>query len=304
MGDGGVIAQRYALVLFGNAQKLELHPWQANPARTVERAVRVEAGDLVPGQAAGGEPAGRHDRGARQGLAGRRARARGVDDRPRRPHAAPAGRRRHLRRRVRPRSSSTTSRSTRTSEEDHSRVPEPLPPRRRTPSQLAGLVAARRRHAHPRRGPERRLADVGRHARSATWSRDMNGLPDHLGHQDRKNVKLDGGARLPELRQPGRRGRQGVRRHEQRGAARSQAAGRPRRADGLQREGRHVPLADHAREAGVGPRQRLALPGRRSLAARGRRPPVLRLQPLRADGASTPRASRTARTTGPTRTRS
>jgi len=36
MGDGGVIAQRYALVLFGNAQKLELHPWQANPARTVE----------------------------------------------------------------------------------------------------------------------------------------------------------------------------------------------------------------------------------------------------------------------------
>jgi outer membrane protein assembly factor BamB len=36
MGDGGAIAQRYALVLFGNAQKLELHPWQANPARTVE----------------------------------------------------------------------------------------------------------------------------------------------------------------------------------------------------------------------------------------------------------------------------
>lgn len=36
MGDGGVIAQRYALVLFGNGQKLELHPWQANPARTVQ----------------------------------------------------------------------------------------------------------------------------------------------------------------------------------------------------------------------------------------------------------------------------
>lgn len=36
MGDAGVIAQRYALVLFGNAQKLELHPWQANPALTVE----------------------------------------------------------------------------------------------------------------------------------------------------------------------------------------------------------------------------------------------------------------------------
>lgn len=36
MSDGGVIAQRYALVLFGNAQKLELQPWQANPARTIE----------------------------------------------------------------------------------------------------------------------------------------------------------------------------------------------------------------------------------------------------------------------------
>ena len=36
IGDGGVIAQRYALVLFGNSQKLELQPWQANPARTVE----------------------------------------------------------------------------------------------------------------------------------------------------------------------------------------------------------------------------------------------------------------------------
>jgi outer membrane protein assembly factor BamB len=35
MGDCGVIAQRYVLVLFGNAQKLELHPWQANPDRTV-----------------------------------------------------------------------------------------------------------------------------------------------------------------------------------------------------------------------------------------------------------------------------
>jgi hypothetical protein len=34
MGDGGVIAQRYALVLFGNSQKIELHPWQANAART------------------------------------------------------------------------------------------------------------------------------------------------------------------------------------------------------------------------------------------------------------------------------
>lgn len=35
MGDAGVIAQRYALVLYGNAQKLHLEPWQPETARTV-----------------------------------------------------------------------------------------------------------------------------------------------------------------------------------------------------------------------------------------------------------------------------
>jgi hypothetical protein len=35
MGDAGVIAQRYALVLFGNNQRLELQGWQPNVARTV-----------------------------------------------------------------------------------------------------------------------------------------------------------------------------------------------------------------------------------------------------------------------------
>ena len=35
MSDAGLINQRYALVLFGNAQKLELQPWQAAPGRTV-----------------------------------------------------------------------------------------------------------------------------------------------------------------------------------------------------------------------------------------------------------------------------
>jgi outer membrane protein assembly factor BamB len=36
MGDAGVIAQRYALILYGNSQKLELQPWQPETARTVE----------------------------------------------------------------------------------------------------------------------------------------------------------------------------------------------------------------------------------------------------------------------------
>lgn len=35
MSDVGVFAQRYALVLFGNSQKIELQPWQAAPGRTV-----------------------------------------------------------------------------------------------------------------------------------------------------------------------------------------------------------------------------------------------------------------------------
>jgi hypothetical protein len=35
MGDVGVIAQRYVLVLFGNSQRIELHPWQAADEMTV-----------------------------------------------------------------------------------------------------------------------------------------------------------------------------------------------------------------------------------------------------------------------------
>jgi hypothetical protein len=35
MGDVGLFAQRYALVLFGNSQRLELLPWQPETARTV-----------------------------------------------------------------------------------------------------------------------------------------------------------------------------------------------------------------------------------------------------------------------------
>jgi hypothetical protein len=35
MGDAGVFAQRYALVLFGNNQRMELQPWQPETSRTV-----------------------------------------------------------------------------------------------------------------------------------------------------------------------------------------------------------------------------------------------------------------------------
>ncbi len=35
MGDAGIVAQRYQLVLFGNSQRLELQPWQPETERTV-----------------------------------------------------------------------------------------------------------------------------------------------------------------------------------------------------------------------------------------------------------------------------
>jgi hypothetical protein len=36
MGDGGIVAQRYSLILFGNHQRLELESWQPETARTVK----------------------------------------------------------------------------------------------------------------------------------------------------------------------------------------------------------------------------------------------------------------------------
>jgi outer membrane protein assembly factor BamB len=42
-GDAGVINQRYALVLFGNGQKLELHPWQAADEMTVRLPFKWDA---------------------------------------------------------------------------------------------------------------------------------------------------------------------------------------------------------------------------------------------------------------------
>ncbi len=42
-GDAGLINQRYALVLFGNGQKLELHPWQAADEMTVRLPFKWDA---------------------------------------------------------------------------------------------------------------------------------------------------------------------------------------------------------------------------------------------------------------------
>ena len=37
MGDAGVVAQRYELVLLGNIQRIELHYWQIEEKRTVRK---------------------------------------------------------------------------------------------------------------------------------------------------------------------------------------------------------------------------------------------------------------------------
>jgi hypothetical protein len=37
MGDAGVVAQRYSLILFGNHQRMELQSWQPETARTAEK---------------------------------------------------------------------------------------------------------------------------------------------------------------------------------------------------------------------------------------------------------------------------
>ena len=42
MGDIGIVAQRYQLVLFGNHQRLDLQPWQPEVARTVSKPFKFD----------------------------------------------------------------------------------------------------------------------------------------------------------------------------------------------------------------------------------------------------------------------
>ncbi len=111
---------------------------------------------------------------------------------------------------------------------------------------------------------------------------ECEGAADRLGREDEEEHQVGRRPRIAELRQPGRRGRHGVRRHEQRSAARSEAARRSRRADGVPRNRRRVPVAAHAREARGRTRQRLAVSGRGLFPARRRQDALLREQSRRA----------------------
>ena len=46
MGDVGITAQRYSLVLYGNSQKLKLEPWEPETTRTVTFR---SPGNRIPG---------------------------------------------------------------------------------------------------------------------------------------------------------------------------------------------------------------------------------------------------------------
>ena len=153
------------------------------------------------------------------------------------------------------------------------------------------------------RSRHRRLADVGRHARPEHGV-EREGAADRLGREDEEEHQVGRRPRIAELRQRRGRRRHGVRRHEQRGTARSETARRSRRADGVPRNRRRIPVAAHAREARGRPRKRLAVSGRRLISARRGQQALLREQSRPSCLPSTSRGSATRRTTGRSPTRS
>ena len=69
MGDIGVVAQRYELVVFGNHQELHLQPWQPETHAHGEDALQVRQGRLVHDEARSAVARRRQSARARQGLA-------------------------------------------------------------------------------------------------------------------------------------------------------------------------------------------------------------------------------------------
>ena len=98
-GDVGLINERYGLVLFGNGQKLELHPWQAADEMTVRVPFAWDVDKWYRMKLRVDQLRGRHGARARQGVAVGRRRARGVDHREGRQDPAQDGQPRHLCRR-------------------------------------------------------------------------------------------------------------------------------------------------------------------------------------------------------------
>ena len=209
MADIGITAQRYSLVLYGNAQQLKIEPWEPETQRTAVVPFDVEGRHLVSPEAARREHARRQGARARQGVADRPARAGGVDDRQDRSDRQPQGRAGPLRRRGVRRLSRQPQSRRQTNEEDIARA------RRLVAASGLRLQADAARRKQRVRSRHRRLADVGRHARPQ-HGLEHEGAADRVGRQDQEEREVGRRARLAELRQPGRRRRHGVRRHQQR----------------------------------------------------------------------------------------
>ena len=96
MGDVGIVAQRYELVLFGAHQRARTAAVAARNDTDAADRVPLGEGQVVLDEARGAEPRQGSRARARQGVAERSARARDVDDRTHRSDRQREGQRRHL----------------------------------------------------------------------------------------------------------------------------------------------------------------------------------------------------------------
>ena len=92
MGDVGITAQRYSLVLYGNSQRLKIEPWEPETTRTVTVPFAWKPDTWYRLKLRVENLPERTGARARQGVAGRRARAGRVDDREDRSDRQPPGR--------------------------------------------------------------------------------------------------------------------------------------------------------------------------------------------------------------------
>ena len=223
------------------------------------RAVHVGREHVVSHEVARRESAGQRDARSGQGVAGaaNRSRPRGRSRRPTRSRTEPA---RQASTATASRTCcSTTSGSTRTSscwsEERNAR--EACSSSWRSLCSRRGRRPAQGRDDWPMWGgsPDRNMVS------------DATGLPTTWDVKTGKNVKWVASLGSQSYGNPVVAERRRARRHEQRERARSEAARRSRRADGVPRVDRRVHVAGDVREAVVGPRQRLAVPGHRVVAA-------------------------------------
>ena len=222
MGDIGLVAQRYELVLFGTHQRLELQPWQPETQRTarIEFPWKKDTWYTMKLEV----QIARRRQSARPGqsVAEGRDRAVAVDDRARRSHRKPQGQPRSVRG-----CAVTSRRRFRALLRQHQGVSEPEArrgfPMKHTVTTVAGALVLGSLSLAARSDPSGADWPMWGGTPDRNMVSSMKGLPTTLGRQDEEEREVGGRARLAGLRQSGRRERRGARRHQQRGDARSEA---------------------------------------------------------------------------------